>query len=235
MKPPSSQLPLDLPPKEHLDRLDFLPAPCNLEAVAWINKWPEWPGPALVLYGPPASGKTHLATIWAKKSGARIIPVDELLTQNLNDFTAKTEDVLIDQADSAIGNREKEAVIFHIYNLCKEEKRSMLLTMKKAPGALTFVIPDLASRLRAAMAVEIKDPTEEFLQNLLVKMFKDHDINIDTATLQYISPRMERSFEAARNLVEKANKVSLAEKKPVTIPLIRDVLNTQNAMAHGLD
>ena len=45
-------------------REDFLPAPSNAAALAWIERWPDWPGPALALYGPAGCGKTHLASIW---------------------------------------------------------------------------------------------------------------------------------------------------------------------------
>ena len=43
---------------------------CNREALAWLERWPDWPAPALVLHGPPGCGKSHLARIWAARSGA---------------------------------------------------------------------------------------------------------------------------------------------------------------------
>ena len=52
-------------------REDFMPAPCNRAALAWLERWPDWPAPALVLHGPPGCGKSHLARIWAAQSGAR--------------------------------------------------------------------------------------------------------------------------------------------------------------------
>ena len=46
-----------------------LVAPSNEAAVAWIDRWPDWPGSALVVHGPPGSGKTHLAEVWRARSG----------------------------------------------------------------------------------------------------------------------------------------------------------------------
>ncbi|MEI9984851.1 MAG: hypothetical protein WDN69_17585 [Aliidongia sp.] len=51
-----------------LDREAFLVAAANAAAVAWIDRWPDWPAPALVLQGPPASGKTHLASVWRARA-----------------------------------------------------------------------------------------------------------------------------------------------------------------------
>ncbi len=49
----TAQLPLELELRPALGRDDFLVAPSNEVAVAWIDRWPDWPGPALALYGPP--------------------------------------------------------------------------------------------------------------------------------------------------------------------------------------
>ncbi|HLB80138.1 MAG TPA: DNA replication protein, partial [Dongiaceae bacterium] len=66
----ASQLPLDLGHRPALRRDDFLVAPCNRAAVAWLDRWPDWPGPALAVHGPPGCGKTHLASVWRARSGA---------------------------------------------------------------------------------------------------------------------------------------------------------------------
>src|SRR5690606_34361507 len=49
-------------------REDFLVAPGNAAALAWIDRWPDWPNGVLILYGQAGSGKTHLAQIWASRT-----------------------------------------------------------------------------------------------------------------------------------------------------------------------
>src|SRR5580704_1040475 len=67
------QLALALDHAESFAREDFLSGPCNAAALALIERWPDWPAPAVALVGPEGAGKSHLAAIWAKASGARSI------------------------------------------------------------------------------------------------------------------------------------------------------------------
>ncbi|HRQ82666.1 MAG TPA: DNA replication protein, partial [Azospirillaceae bacterium] len=66
--PAAKQLTLDLPHRSAMGEADFLVAAPNAEAVAWIDRWPAWPAPALCLYGPAGCGKTHLSRIWAERA-----------------------------------------------------------------------------------------------------------------------------------------------------------------------
>jgi chromosomal replication initiation ATPase DnaA len=67
------QLTLTLPHNTALGRADFLASACNAAALGWIERWPRWPGPALVLHGPAGSGKSHLAELWRGRSGAALV------------------------------------------------------------------------------------------------------------------------------------------------------------------
>lgn len=223
------QLTFDLGHRSALGRDDFLVAQGNQDAVSWIDLWPEWPAPALILYGPAACGKTHLAAVWRAQAGAVAIDPESLSTQSADTLFAQGEHLLIDPVDHWIGDRAAETTLFHLYNLAKENQRTILMTMRVPPVRLSFAIPDLASRMRAAPGVAIQAPDETLLGAVLVKMFADRQIQISEDVLNYILPRMERSFAMARDLVEKTDQLALAEKRPVSVPLIRHVLMTQSS------
>ena len=228
MEQPARQIPLDLRPRTALGREDFMVAPCNRDAVAWIDRWPDWPAPALVLNGPASSGKTHLAAVWKDMAKAVWVDAATLATQDANNITGGGAHVVIDHFDPWVGDRAAETTLFHLYNQMKEQGRSILITMRAAPGQVEFALPDLSSRLRAALAVAILPPDDTLLAALLVKLFSDRQVNVGADVLAYILPRMERSFAAARDVVERADHLALSEKKPVTIPLIRQILAAQD-------
>ncbi len=220
----AKQIPLDLGHRPAQGRDDFLITASNRDAVAWIDRWPDWPAPAFVLYGPAASGKTHLAAVWKDHTDAAFIDMSDLVSQSANDLAAMAEHLVLDHIDPWFEDREAETTLFHLYNLMREENRTLLLTTRIAPSHASFALPDLASRLRAAPAAAIQPPDDALLAAVLVKLFTDRQLQINHDVLDYILPRMERSFTAARDLVAAVDHLAMAEKRAISIPLIRRVL-----------
>lgn len=225
MADPAHQIPLDLGHRTALGRVDFLIAPGNRDAVAWIDLWPEWPAPALILYGPPASGKSHLAAVWQERSKAGRIRGEDLSESTVRDIAAQNRHLVVENADTLIGALPLEKGLFHLYNIFREEGRSLLLTLQDPPVRRSFALPDLASRLRAAPGVAIREPDDDLLAAVLVKLFRDRQLLLGAEVLAYIMPRIERSFEAASALVDAADRKAMAEKRAVSVPLIREILN----------
>jgi chromosomal replication initiation ATPase DnaA len=218
------QIPFDLGHRAAMGRDDFLIAPNNQDAVAWIDHWPEWPAPTLILYGPIASGKSHLAAVWKEKSGAAFIDPKELNDTSVRPIAERAQHLIIEDADSLIGRIDGEKGLFHLYNLFKEEGRSLLITLQEPPIRRAFTVPDLASRLRAAPAVAIREPDDVLLGAILVKLFNDRQLRVGQDVINYITLHMERSFEAARKVVEQADHVALTQKRAITVPLLREIL-----------
>ena len=118
------QLTLDWPHPPSFAAEDFLPSPSNRDALAAIDRWPDWASRMLILVGPEGSGKSHLAALWAQKSAASVVFGDRL---GEADITASAERpaILIEDADR-IGEREDR--LFHIVNAALQSDRFMLMT-----------------------------------------------------------------------------------------------------------
>lgn len=225
----AAQLPLEFDHRPALSGEDFLVAECNEEAVAWIDRWPDWPSPALVIHGPAGCGKSHLAAVFGAASGAHTIGVDDLHADSLD---ASAGAVIIEDADSIL-NSEVETPLFHLYNRLSETGQRLLLTGLQPPGRWTIGLADLRSRLNAATAVGIGAPDDALIQAVLVKMFADRQLEIDTDVIAFVLPRMERSFAAARELVATADRLALAERRRITVPLMKRVLEHPISSSEG--
>jgi len=214
------QLVLDLGHRPALGEADFLVAPCNQGAIQWLDRWPDWPAPALTLYGPAGCGKTHLARVFAARSRAPIIEAGLLATDAVPALLEEARACVVDDAE-----RAGAEPLLHLFNLVAERRGTMLLTAREPPARWPGVLPDLRSRLAAAPAVAVAELDDALLAALLVKLFADRQLAVSQEVVLFLVRQMERSFEAARRLVADLDAAGLRDHRGITIPLARAVLS----------
>lgn len=215
------QLTLEFAHRTALGGEDFLVARSNAQAVAWLDRWREWPSALLVVHGPPASGKTHLARVFAAETGARAIAAADLIVDGAPARLAHAAPALvIDDADTMMG-ADLEEPLLHLVNALAESGCRLLLTAARPPARWPVRLPDLGSRLRAAPVVAIGAPDDALIAAVLVKHFADRQLKVEADVVGYMVKRMERSMEAARELVAAIDALALAERRNVTVPLVR--------------
>ena len=208
-----TQLVLPLETRSASGRADFIVAPGNLQAVAFIDSWPHWPAPAVALYGPPASGKSHLAAVWAAKSGAAILEASALRGA-IPDGPLVIENV---------GPGMAETPLFALL----ERGAPLLLTAQLAPAEWPAVLPDLKSRANALLAFALWAPDDALLMGLAVKLFADRQVQVPESVVAHMIRELERSPGAIRDFVARADAEALARKRPITLSLIKDLLAGQ--------
>ena len=213
-----TQLAIDLPHRPALGRADFLVSDCNAGALQWIERWPDWPAPALVLYGPAGSGKSHLAALWRERSGGILIAGEALSRADPNELASRRA-VALDEAAQA-----PEQELLHLYNCCGEAGASLLVVARDAPASWPIALPDLASRLRAAPSVAIAPPDDRLLAAVLVKLFADRQVRVAPEVIGFLLRRMERSFAAAGALADRLDRLALGAGRPIGLALARRVL-----------
>lgn len=221
------QYPLILPHREAMAEDDFLLADGNHEAVAWFSRWPDWPGSCLVVHGPAACGKTHLGQMWAARSGAQALRMEDLLTREADSLAAASPASFLDDADAAAGDARREEALFHFYNHVVARKGWLLLTAKAAPAHWDVRLADLRSRLKSCPAVAVAAPDDALMAALLVKQFRDRQIAVGDDVIDYLVARLERTPEAVRRAVRELDSASLAARRRITVALAREIIENR--------
>lgn len=224
----ANQLTFDLTlPAPTYAREDFVVAAGNREAVAWIDRWPDWPAPALAVGGPAGCGKTHLGRIWAARAQAAIVEGPDLDGKTVADLVALVEisrALVVERAE-----RTPERALFHLYNLMRERRGFLLLLAEHPPAHWRITLPDLASRLRAAPAVAVAAPDDDLLGSIILKQLADRQLHAGPGVVHYLVSHMERSADAARHVVAALDRRALVESREIDRRLAADVLAALSA------
>lgn len=220
MSPMAGQMSFDLPIASAMTREDFILDGANQKAFDMIVSWPDWPSDVIVLAGPVGSGKSHLAAIHSQQSGATLLNNSDLPKPEdlpvLGSTPVIVEDAYAVQLD--------ETRMFHLLNHVRERASTLLITSRSWPDSWPLTLPDLRSRLRAAHPLELNEPGDQLLRQVMVKLFADRQLTIEPRVLEYILVRMERSLSAAGRLVNDLDRLSLEQGRPITRQLAADVL-----------
>lgn len=228
------QLPLDLSHRPAMTRRDFLVSGTNRAAFRAVCDPALGQVGRLVLTGPAGAGKSHLAAIWATASGATVFAagdLDEKAVGTLMDAGA----AVIEDADRLAGDRTDEDLLFHALNLARAHGVRLLVTGRRLPAHWGVTVPDLASRLAALPHVAIGAPDDTLLSSILDKLFSDRQISASPDAIRFLIPRMDRSFAAAARIVTELDRRALAEQRPVTRGLVRELYEADPDVITGTE
>jgi chromosomal replication initiation ATPase DnaA len=214
------QLTLELPLEPRFGREDFLVSPSNERAYALIERWPDWPDTILLLEGPKGSGKSHLAAIWAAQSHGWTVDAFEVGTDRVPHLVSNGA-LVIEDLHSAGGD---EPALFHLLNLARERRAYVLITTAVAVGELPIRTPDLKSRLRLAPSVSLDPPDDALLRAVLVKLFVDRQLVVDTTVVDFLALRIERSLAAAAEAVAAIDREALSRGRRITRPMAAELV-----------
>jgi chromosomal replication initiation ATPase DnaA len=209
------QLPLPFQHEPLYDARDFLPASSNQDALAWLDS--EWPDQRLALFGPDGCGKSHLARMWAARTGAVL-----LAGQTLSDLDGLPQHgaLVVDDADTV----RDEKLLLHLLNSARDRGLRVLLSSRAAPSRWPVQLPDLSSRLRAMTAVEIRPAGDDLLAALLTRLIADRQMVVAKSLQDWLLLRLPRSPSALLDAVARLDRASLASRTPITRALAAQVL-----------
>lgn len=211
-----SQLSLSFPPGPGFDARDFVVSKPNLDAWTRLADWPGPEGGALALIGPAGVGKSHLASIWAQRTGARRVDPCAAVMEALAEAPPF---LLVENADQGFA----DATLFHLINLGLRPGGGLLITARTPPAAWPTQLPDLRSRLNALPVLTLDEPDDAILEGMLQTFFRQRRILPAQDLLNYLVRRIERSASAAEATVQRLDAAAAAAQRPVSRRLAQDL------------
>lgn len=209
-------------------RQDFIIGPCNEQAFRFIERWPDWPARSAAIYGPPGSGKTHLAHVWQVAAEAIALPASALSSWRALLGPAGT--VAIEDMDNSSPSPERDRALLELF---EQPSCTLLLTGRVPPLQWPAAIGDLRSRFDALLAFPIWAPDETLLLGLVRKHFADRQLEVPEAIATRILTHVERTPEAVAAFVARADARALSEKRAVTQRLVVDLIEAEEGRTGG--
>ncbi len=226
------QLALPFAHRPTFARADFIAAPSNAAALAWLDRdgGAQWPDHRLALWGDAGCGKTHLLQLWARDHAALLLPGTALrgLTTLPERIPGTSGGIAIDDADMAAD----ELSLLHLLNAAREQAMPVLLAGRDAPSRWPVLLPDLASRLRATAAVALGRPEEALLRILLLRLLAERQLVVAQPVVEWLLLRLPRQADAMREAARLLDQAALASASAVTRGLAGSVLEELLASPH---
>jgi len=227
----AGQLVLPFGVEPGLDAPDFIIAPCNEQAVAYVMRWPDWPAPAAALCGPEGCGKSHLAKLWRDRSGAQSCLASALTPDRVALLAAEPQTaLLIEDIDRDAPNAARDLALLALF---ERRGAGLLLTGRKLPSEWPVVVDDLTSRFQSLIAFAMWAPDEALLSGLVAKHFADRQIQVPEAVIRSILTHVERSPPAIAGFVSRLDQRAFSEKRPITGRLVLELIASETGLAAG--
>jgi len=222
------QLPLGLrfPPDQRLDT--FVDAPAG--AIEQLRALPASRA-SVYLQGVAGAGKTHLALAScaaadALDARAGYVPLRSMRGRLHEALTALEGHSLValDDVDAIAGEREDEVALFDFHNRARAAGVALLYTATRAPDAVALALPDLRSRLAQCARIVLSPLDEDGRRRVLQERARRRGLAMDEAAYDWLLARVGRDLAGLTRLLDRIDRASLAAKRRITVPFLRDLV-----------
>jgi chromosomal replication initiation ATPase DnaA len=201
----------------------------NRVAVKALENWATWPGGALALCGPEASGKSHMAKLWAARAQADIMSALSGPEAAFEAFKRRSGRIVIDDVDKA---HDDESITL-VLDLARARGGAVLLVGRSAPGSWPTRTRDLSSRFAGLPVATLEEPDEGVLAAALQRLARARYIELREPVARYLAQHMERSFTSANDIVDALDRLMIKGRQPVSYDLARRALDSATASRAG--
>jgi DnaA family protein len=199
------------------------------------ERTPLAPKAPVYLFGAAGSGKSHLlyaACVYAQELGltSQLIALADFRHYHprLLDDLEQLDLVCLDQIDAIAADLHWQVALFDLYNRLQEQGKKLIMVGSTAPSQLAFTLPDLASRVSACTAFQLRLLSDEDKQRLLQQKARLRGMELPDEVARFLFNRQQRDIRSLVAMLDQLDRLSIVHQRKLTIPFVKDVLNLQN-------
>ena len=224
-----NQLPLGVTLRHPRGFSNFIAGP-NAGAVAVLRDLLAGRGGVVYLWGGSGSGKSHLLEACCGDASLHGRPVAYLplagsrVEPDMLNGLAGIELLCIDDVDSVAGDGAWEEALFHLYNQAEQASCPMVLTASVAPRTPAWKLPDLASRLTAAVVWRLHALNDSECRAALQLHARERGFELSDEVVTFVMKRLRRDMLSLSTFLDRLDQSSLAAQRRVTVPFVKALL-----------
>lgn len=179
------------------------------------------------LWGAAGSGRTHLlraALAALERTPARVVYLagaEELPHAHSLEAAETVAADDVEQLDDAA-----QAALFNLYNRLRE-RGGTLIAAGDVPPARLKLRADLATRLAWGLVYEVHALTDEEKAQALAAHAASRGFTLQPSVCQYLLEHVQRDMRTLTSMLDSLDRYSLETKRPITVPLVRELLVVQ--------
>lgn len=221
------QLTLDIRPEQH-PTLDNFIAGANAELVARLRALAQPKAfDAVYLWGPPGSGRTHLlrATLAAAEAAGRrvVLVAGEEADAELPCPPGGL--LIVDDVDRL--DDAAQVALFRAFNSARLAGLALLIAGPAAPLELKLR-EDLRTRIGQALVYQVQPLSDEEKAATLHSQASQRGLRVEDEVIGYMLRHTARDLPSLMAVLDELDRASLERKRPVTVPLLKEMLNKFN-------
>jgi DnaA family protein len=188
-------------------------------------------GPGCFVWGPAASGKTHLLQAVCERAGDQSVYLPLGDTGLFGDAGADVlgglagrKFVCLDDLHCVLGNDAWELALFELWNEVVDNAGVLIVASTSAPKNGGIKLADLESRLSRLPVFHSRELDETDRIKALQLRARFRGLELPDETANYLLSRNRRDMTSLYQLLDKLDTEALIAKRRLTIPFVRDVL-----------
>lgn len=225
-----SQLPLNIQLRDEATFINYYPG-ANAGALGAVERLcaegDDWLGRLIYLWGIKGAGRTHLLQAACQQvgNGALYIPLQELgpygpaILEGLEDRPL----ICLDDLESVALDPVWNEALFHLLNRLAQSVGRLLTSACAPPRELRLRLPDLQSRLSAALVLQLHPLSDEDKVRALQLRAGRRGLHLPDEVAHFILQRGPRETGALFGLLYRLDQASLQAQRKLTIPFVKTI------------